>query len=111
MKSLSKLRIFNSPMVALFIPDLVAVDQDSGEMIFVEVERDANKDRGSRVRKWKNVLSATNGNIYVVCDNISCERSIQAEINQALGDARFNSHLTNLNSLRKGNVLRMEECG
>lgn len=86
----------------LFIPDLVAVDQRNGEIIFVEVERDANKDRGARVRKWKNVLSATNGNIFVVCDNISCERAIQAEINQALGDARFNSHLTNLNSLRKG---------
>ena len=90
------------PDGGLFIPDLVAVDQRSGEMIFVEVERDANKDRGARVRKWINVLKATNGNIYVVCDNISCERSIQAEINQALGDARFNSHLTNLNSLRKG---------
>ncbi|HEY9075146.1 MAG TPA: hypothetical protein VIO61_01290 [Anaerolineaceae bacterium] len=86
----------------LFIPDLVAVDKCSGEMIFVEVERDANKDRRARVIKWKNVLNATNGNIYVVCDNISCERSIQAEINQALGDARFNSHLTNINSLRKG---------
>lgn len=90
------------PDGGLFIPDLIAVDQRTGEMIFVEVERDANKDRGTRVRKWKNVLNATNGNIYVVCDNISCERSIQAEINQALGDVRFNSHLTNLNSLRKG---------
>ena len=90
------------PDGGLFIPDLVATDQRSGGMIFIEVERDANKDRGSRVRKWKNLLNATNGNIYVVCDNISCERSIQAEINQALGDARFNSHLTNLNSLRKG---------
>ena len=90
------------PDGGLFIPDLVAVDQRSGEMIFVEVERDANKDWGARVRKWKNVLNATNGNIYVVCDNISCERAIQAEINQALGDVQFNSRLTNLNSLRKG---------
>jgi len=90
------------PDGSLFIPDLVATDPRTGEIIFVEVERDANKDRGSRVRKWKNVINATNGNIYVVCDNISCERAIQTEINQALGDARFNSHLTNLNSLRKG---------
>ncbi len=81
---------------------VVAVDQHSGEMIFVEVERDANKDHGARVRKWKNVLNVTNGNLFVVCDNISCERAIQAEINHALGDVRFNSHLTNLNSLRKG---------
>ncbi len=87
---------------SLFIPDLVAVDPSSGEMIFVEVERDVNKDRRSRVRKWKNVLNATNGNIYVICDNVGCERAIQLEINEALGEARFNSHLTNINSLRKG---------
>lgn len=87
---------------SLFIPDLVAVDPRTGEIIFVEVEREAGKDRGARVRKWKNVLNATNGNIYVICDNIGCERAIQTEINQALGDARFNSHLTNINSLRKG---------
>ena len=90
------------PDGSLFIPDLVAVDPSTGEMIFVEVEREAGKDRGARVRKWKNLLNATNGNIYVICDNIGCERAIQTEINQALGDARFNSHLTNINSLRKG---------
>lgn len=90
------------PDGSLFIPDLVAADLRTGEMIFVEVERDAGKDRGARLRKWKNVLNATNGNIYVVCDNVGCERAIQTEINQALGDARFNSHLTNINSLRKG---------
>jgi hypothetical protein len=90
------------PDGSLFIPDLVAADPRTGEMIFVEVERGANKDRGARVRKWKNVLNATNGNIYVICDNVGCERAIQTEINQALGDARFNSHLTNINSLRMG---------
>jgi hypothetical protein len=86
----------------VFIPDLIALDPMTGEMVFVEVERDTNKDRNVRTRKWKNVMNATNGNIYVVCDNIHCERAIQTEINQALGDARFNSHLTNLNSLHKG---------
>lgn len=90
------------PDGSLFIPDLVAADPRTGEMIFIEVEREAGKDRGARVRKWKNVLNATNGNIYVVCDNVGCERAIQTEINQALGDARFNSHLTNINSLRNG---------
>lgn len=90
------------PDGSLFIPDLVATDPRTGEMLFVEVERDAGKDRGARLRKWKNVLNATNGNIYVICDNVGCERAIQTEINQALGDARFISHLTNINSLRKG---------
>lgn len=90
------------PDGSLFIPDLVAQDQKTGETIFIEVERDTSKDRNTRTRKWKNVLTATNGNIFVVCDNLSCERAIQAEINQALGNARFNSRLTNLNSLKKG---------
>ncbi len=90
------------PDGSVFIPDLVAQDQKTGEIIFVEVERDTSKDRNARIRKWKNVVTATNGEIYVFCDNISCERAIQAEINQALGNARYNSHLTNLNSLHKG---------
>jgi len=90
------------PDGSVFIPDLVAQDGKTGEIIFVDVERETGKDRGTRTRKWKNVLSATNGNLYVVCDNIRCERAIQTEINQALGEARFNSRLTNLNSLRKG---------
>lgn len=90
------------PDGSLFIPDLVAADPRTGQIIFVEVEREAGKDRAARVRKWKNVLNATNGNIYVVCDNIGCERAIQTEINQALDDARFNSHLTNIHSLRNG---------
>jgi hypothetical protein len=90
------------PDGSVFIPDLIALDNKTGEMIFVEVERDTNKDRNVRTRKWRNVMNATNGNIYVVCDNINCERRILTEINQALDDMRFNSQLTNLNSLRKG---------
>jgi hypothetical protein len=90
------------PDGSVFIPDLVAMDKRTGEMIFVEVERDVAKDRTVRKRKWRNVMEASNGNIYVFCDNIGCERSIQTEINRSLEEAKFNSHLTNLNSLRKG---------
>jgi len=90
------------PDGSMFFPDLVVLDQKTGETIFIEVERDASKDRNARIRKWKNVLTATNGNIFVFCDNLSCERAIQAEINKTLREAQFNSHLTNLNSLRKG---------
>ena len=90
------------PDGSVFIPDLVACHRRTGETIFVEVERDTGKNRGTRIVKWKNVLNATNGNIFVICDNISCERAIQTEINQALGGFRFNSRLTNINSLRKG---------
>ena len=90
------------PDGSVFIPDLVARHRRTGETIFVEVERDTGKNRGTRVVKWKNVLNATNGNIFVICDNISCERAIQTEINQALEGFRFNSRLTNINSLRKG---------
>jgi hypothetical protein len=88
------------PDGSVFIPDLVARYRKTGETIFIEVERDTGKNQGVRPIKWKNVLNATNGNIYVICDNISCQRAIQKEINEVLEDSRFNSHLTNINSLR-----------
>jgi hypothetical protein len=90
------------PDGSVFIPDVIALDPKTGEMIFIEVERDAGKDWNARTRKWRNVMNATNGEIYVICDNIQCERKILTEINQALEGLPFNSRLTNLNSLNKG---------
>jgi hypothetical protein len=96
------------PDGSVFIPDLIALDSMTGEMIFVEVERDTGKDRTVRTRKWRNVLAATNGEIYVICDNIQCERKILTEVNQTLEGLRFNSRLTNIHSLHKG---KREEAG
>jgi len=56
------------PDGSMFVPDRVVQDQKNGETTFIEVERDASKDRNTLIRKWKNVMTATNGNIYVVCD-------------------------------------------
>jgi hypothetical protein len=85
-----------------FIPDITAADTKTGEVIFVEVERDVHKDQGTRKQKWINLYEASNGNIYVFCDNLSCQRVVQAEINMALGGLAYNSYLTNLHGLRTG---------
>ncbi len=85
-----------------FIPDIITVDQSSGELIFVEVERDVHKDQIARKQKWMNLYEASNGNLYVFCDNLTGQRAIQGEINLALGGLNFNSFLTNLHGLRNG---------
>jgi len=85
-----------------YIPDIVAVDPKTGEVIFVEVERDVSKDQVSRKQKWIKFYEASNGNLYVFCDNLNCQRAIQGEINLALGGLAYNSFLTNLHGLRNG---------
>jgi hypothetical protein len=85
-----------------FIPDIISVEQSTGEVIFVEVERDVHKDQMARKLKWMNLYEASNGNLYVFCDNLTCQRAIQGEINLALGGLIYNSFLTNLHGLRNG---------
>jgi len=84
------------------IPDIIATDPKTGDVIFIEVERDVNKDQMSRKQKWMKIYEASNGNLYVFCDNLNCQRAIQGEINLALGGLVYNSFLTNLHGLRKG---------
>jgi hypothetical protein len=85
-----------------YIPDIIAVDPKTGEVIFVEVERDVSKDQISRKTKWMKFYEASNGNLYVFCDNLNCQRAIQGEINLALSGLSYNSFLTNLHGLRYG---------
>lgn len=85
-----------------YIPDIVAVDPKTGEVIFVEVERDVSKDQISRKQKWMKFYEASNGNLFVFCDNLNCQRSIQGEVNIALSGLIYNSYLTNLHGLRNG---------
>jgi hypothetical protein len=85
-----------------FIPDITAADRKTGEIIFIEVERGVHKDQGTRKQKWINLYEASNGYLYVFCDNLNCQRYIQGEINIALGGLSYNSYLTNLFGLRAG---------
>jgi hypothetical protein len=94
-----EIRLSNGGM---FIPDIIALDQSTGELIFVEVERDVHKDQMARKQKWMNLYEASNGNLYVFCDNLTGQRAILGEINLALGGLAYNSFLTNLNGLRNG---------
>lgn len=85
-----------------YIPDIIAVDPKTGVVIFIEVERDVNKDKIYRKQKWMKLFEASNGTLYVFCDNLNCQRTIQGEINLALGGLVYNSYLTNLHGVRLG---------
>ncbi len=91
-----------------FIPDLTLVDPNTGEILFVEVERDAHKNHQTRKHKWINFYEASNGNLYVFCDNLTCQRAVQEEINTTLGALKFNSYLTNLHNLREKKRSRID---
>jgi hypothetical protein len=80
------------------------MDPSTGQLIFVEVERDVHKDQMARKQKWMNLFEASNGNLYVFCDNLSGQRAIQGEINLAIGGMNYNSFLTNLHGLRNGKL-------
>ena len=92
-----------------FVPDLAMLDLKTGDTLYVAVECDTNQGRMARAQKWKYLQNANHGNLYVVCDNSHCQQAVQAEINQAIGSSRFNSHFTNLDSLRKG--MRAQDGG
>jgi len=91
----------NLPDGGLFKPDLVLID-DQGSLLFVEVERDADKNIEQRQAKWRNFYHASGGKMFVVCDNRSCMRNIRSEINYCLGKRSMVVSLTNLVDLQAG---------
>jgi hypothetical protein len=89
------------PDGGLFKPDLVLVD-DQGALLFVEVERDTDKNIEQRQSKWRNFYQASGGRMFVVCDNRSCMRNIRSEINYCLRNKSLVVSLTNLADLQAG---------
>ena len=86
---------------SLFRPDLVIVD-GQGEIHYVEVERDTEKNVEQRQAKWRNFVQASRGQLFVVCDNRSCMRKICSEINFYLGNQPMTISLTNLVEIQAG---------
>jgi len=91
----------NLPGGGLFKPDLVLIDEQ-GTLLFVEVERDTDKNIEQRQAKWCNFYQASGGKMYVVCDNRSCMRNIRSEINYCLGNRSLVISLTNLADFQAG---------
>jgi hypothetical protein len=91
----------NLPDGGLFKPDLVLID-GQGTLLFVEVERDTDKNVEQRQAKWRNFHQASGGRMFVVCDNRSCMRNIRSEINYCLGNILLVISLTNLADLQAG---------
>lgn len=84
-----------------FKPDLVLIDEQ-GAIHFVEVERDTDKNIEQRQAKWRNFYKASDGKLFVVCDNRSCMRNIRSEINYCLGNKPVVISLTDLADLQAG---------
>jgi len=89
------------PDGGLFKPDLVLVDRE-GVTLFVEVERDTDKNVEQRQSKWRNFHQASGGRLFVVSDNRSGMRNIRSEINYCLGNQPGTISLTNLAELLAG---------
>ena len=96
-----------------FEPDITARDVSTGEVIYIEVEREANKDAQTRVQKWQNFFGASHGNIRVICDKPGFMRKLASEINFALSGQRFATYISNMEEIEetlaaKGHIWVME---
>ncbi len=96
-----------------FEPDITARDVSTGELIYIEVEREANKDTQTRIQKWQNFYTASHGNIRVICDKPGFMRKLASEINFALSGQRFATYISNIEEMEetlaaKGHIWGME---
>ena len=75
---------------------------DHGALLFVEVERETDKNIEQRQAKWRNFYQASGGRMFVVCDNRTCMRNIRSEINYWMRNIPLFVSLTNLADLQTG---------
>jgi len=84
-----------------FEPDITARDISTGELIYIEVEREANKDTQTRIQKWQNFNIASHGMIRVICDKPGFMRKLASEINFALSGQQFSTYISNIEEMEK----------
>jgi hypothetical protein len=106
--------LLESPSLTLpdghnFEPDITVKDLVTGEVIYIEVERETNKDILSRTQKWQSLYAASNGNIRVICDKPGFMRKLVSEINFALSGLQFATWISNMEEIEqtlaiKGNI-------
>jgi DNA-binding MarR family transcriptional regulator len=95
-----------------FEPDITVKDLVTGEVIYIEVERETNKDTLSRTQKWQSLYAASNGNIRVICDKPGFMRKLVSEINFALSGLQFATWISNMEEIEqtlatKGNIWKL----
>jgi hypothetical protein len=96
-----------------FEPDITARDVSTGKLVYIEVEREANKDTQTRIQKWQNFYAASHGNIRVICDKPGFMLKLASEINFALSGQRFATYISNIEEMEetlaaKGHIWVME---
>jgi hypothetical protein len=96
-----------------FEPDITAKDLITGKLIYIEVERETNKDAESRIQKWQSLYAASNGSIRVICDKPGFMHKLVSEINFALSGLHFATWISNIEEIEqalatKGSIWIME---
>lgn len=69
---------------------------------FVEVWRYVDKSFEQRQAKWRNFYQASDGRMFVMCDNRTCMRNIHSEIDYCMRKKPLLGYLTNLADLQPG---------
>jgi hypothetical protein len=82
-----------------FLPDLGAVSP-SGEVLWVEVERDTHK--RDRSKKWANYYEASGGHFVVVTADRQAMQRIRSEITFWAGERPLRLWMTNVTEVRAG---------
>jgi DNA-binding PadR family transcriptional regulator len=110
--------LLESPFLTLpdghnFEPDITVKDLVTSEVIYIEVERETNKDTLNRTQKWQSLYAASNGNIRVICDKPGFMRKLVSEINFALSGLQFATWISNMEEIEqalatKGSIWIME---
>jgi hypothetical protein len=77
-------------------------DKMPKRQLFIELERDVDKNLEQRQAKWRNFYQASGGMMFVVCDNRSCMRNVRSEINYCLVNRPLVVSLTNMADLQVG---------
>jgi hypothetical protein len=98
--------LLESPALTLpdghnFEPDITLKDLVTGEVIYIEVERETNKDTLNRTQKWQSLYAASTGNIRVICDKQGFMRKLVSEINFALSGLHFATYISNMEEIEE----------
>ncbi len=84
-----------------FEPDITAQEIATGEIIFVEVERNTSKDEAYRIQKWRNLCATSNGQVYIFCDtNKYMVGTLIGKVNEALSGLKYASHFSSVEGIQ-----------
>jgi hypothetical protein len=90
----------NSSRWGKFVPDIVALDTITAEVLYIEVEHNTGKDDAYRIQKWRNFYPAAYRKIYIYCDRSSfLKNKLIGEVNQSLKHNQDSSYFQKISKM------------